>query len=379
MTFKDFDFPKESIARKTRSIMNNQRILVVDDDKEFVLNLKNSFMEINSGYYVLESNDGRNALEILENAKIDILVLDVQIPELNGLQLLTRLTEKGIWLPAIVVTDSNINEREGALRDFGIVEFIKKNQLPEQIAVKIDEVIKQSEKKDTINNIGLPSILQLIEMDKRTGVLSIQIGKDIERLFFNNGKLMDIQVKGLNTEDSLEAFLQSFYEEREISIVYIDHHREKKVNMSLMQMVMEASRIKDEKKLTRDKAKPGTNKSDAAKNEYLQALSGMLNSFKEVERFVISSQHGEVLAALPKNYDEDILSASIYLWIVGSTFGDMLGVGDPDNLVCYFKAGKRFVMKHNDYVITIDLSDITKYSAFKEKLSQRLNKMGNMS
>lgn len=355
--------------------MSKYTVLIVDDDQDIVLVLKESISEMSGDYDVLTAHDGNDALDIIENERLGLVILDVRLPGIDAFRLMSTLREKGIWLPIIIMTGANIDENDSRLIDFGIVDFIKKPFLPEKVVIRIDEIMKNKEKKDLIKNLSLPSILQLIEMEKRTGLLGIKIENEQGRIFFKNGRLMDVQVKGLSSEDALEKFIHSLYEDREISIQYIDHKKDRKINMSLMQIVMEASRIKDEKGVVETKTRDDEKGGEPEKNEYLPVIADLLNSLREVESYIVSNDKGEALAASPENYNEDILNSSIYLSVIGDKFGNDLNLGEPGDLICYLKNKKRLIQKYSEFILIMELTKMTKYSVFREKLNTLLSKL----
>jgi CheY-like chemotaxis protein len=352
-------------------MMNKQTILIVDENKELVQSFIENMGEINPNYTVKTASDGKTALQILEGEKIDIVLLDTQIPVMNGIQLLSELKDRWIWVPVVIITDSYTIEKNPKLRDFGIIDFIKKPFFPENIVIRIDDIIKNRDKKDVIKNLGLPPIMQLIEMEKRTGILTMKIGDKNGRFFFKDGKAMDIEIKGLTTGAALEAFINSLYEDREINIEYIDHRKDKKIDMSLLEMVMEASRIKDERKM-----QPGNDHPGFENGKYLSGLINLLDSFKEVENFIITDTKGEVLASSPENYDKDVLNSNIYLWLIGDTLKNALDCHELHNVIINLKNKKRFIRSYKDYLIILNLAEMTKFSFFKEKLNEEIMKIG---
>ncbi|NIM12566.1 MAG: response regulator [Candidatus Aminicenantes bacterium] len=352
-----------------------QRILVVDDDMDMVRSLKENLLEMSDTYDVKTSDDGKNALEILGKEKLDLVILNIRIPGINGLRILTELHNKGIWLPIIITTDSNLNEKNGILKDFGIVDLIKKPFRAEEIVIKIEEIMRNREKKDLIKNFSLPSILQLIDMEKRTGILTIKIGKENGRLFFKDGKVMDIEVKGFSREEALQEFINYLYEDRDINIEYINHRKDKKINMTVMEMVMEASRIRDEIKKSPGSAGLAAEKKKIANDDKLPIITGLLHTLKEVESYMVADAEGEMLTASTGNYNEDVLNSSFYLWVIGDKIGDDLKLGKPANFICHFKAGKRLIKKYKDYIIILELTKMTKTLVFKEKLNKHFNQL----
>jgi hypothetical protein len=154
------------------------------------------------------------------------------------------------------------------------------------------------------------------------------------------------------------------------SIEYINHRKEKKVKMTLMQIVMEASRLKDERKKTRENTELELKNEKISRSEELVVITNLLNSFKEVECFVVADEQGEVLMASPKDYSENVLNLGIYLWVTGEKTGVDLKLGEPFNLVCCCKGKKRLIQKYSDLILILELKEMTKFSAFKEKLSE---------
>ncbi len=355
--------------------MNKQTILIVDDDKESVQTIKESLVLLNSNYTVKGAGDSKEALGIVEQENIDLMILNIKIADVNGQKLLSQLQNKGMWLPIVIIADEKINENNKEFKDFGIIELFKKPFLPEKIVIYIDEIMKKRGKTDLIKNFGLPAIMQLIEMEKRTGIITVKIGNRDARIFVKNGKLMDIKIKGYSTEEALLECMNSLYEDRDINIEYINHWKEKKINMSLMEMVMEASRISDERGLPSKSSEPDTLKLKKPANENLLILIDLLKSLKGVESYIIADVEGEVLAASPEDYSEDVLNSSIYLWVIGEKIESQLNSGEPVDLIYYRNAKKRLILKHREYIIVLDLTEITKFAVFKKKLNELLDKL----
>jgi hypothetical protein len=235
--------------------------------------------------------------------------------------------------------------------------------------------MRNREKKDLIKNIGLPSILQLIEMEKRTGILSIKIDRENGRIFFKEGKVMDLEVKGFSREEALEELINSLYEDREISIEYINHRKDKKINMTLMELVMEASRIKDEKKKDHKPGETGLKNRNIPGPEELAKLVELLDSLKEVESYIVANAEGDVLESSPGVYEENVLNTSLYLWLIGDQMKNDMALGEFANLTCCFKNRKRFMQKYKDYIVILELVEITKFSIFKERLNEHFKQL----
>jgi len=82
-----------------------QKILVLDDEVRIVEILERFLTRM--GYQVLTAYDGEKALEILKSQeKVDLLVLDIRMPKLTGIDVLQELKKTGIKLPIIILSGS---------------------------------------------------------------------------------------------------------------------------------------------------------------------------------------------------------------------------------------------------------------------------------
>ena len=77
-------------------------ILIVEDEEKLA-----RFVELellHEGYQVTKSGNGREALSMTEKERFDLILLDILLPGLNGLEVLRRLMQEGISTPVILLT-----------------------------------------------------------------------------------------------------------------------------------------------------------------------------------------------------------------------------------------------------------------------------------
>ncbi len=109
-------------------LMNTQTILIVDDETDVIQALR--FRLETSGYKVLTASNGRQALEHLEKTKVDLVLSDFMMPEINGLELAERIKSNAAWSEAKLVlfschTEAGIQARA---RDLGALDYLPKMQ-----------------------------------------------------------------------------------------------------------------------------------------------------------------------------------------------------------------------------------------------------------
>lgn len=101
-----------------------QSILLVDDDQEFRKAMKKMFER--SGYSVTLAADGQEALDILSKGTFDLIISDLRMPNLNGMQLMEELQKKGVKIPVIFITAYGEVESYMDLMNLGAFEYINK-------------------------------------------------------------------------------------------------------------------------------------------------------------------------------------------------------------------------------------------------------------
>ena len=99
-------------------------ILLVDDDKEFLKAMKKMFEK--SGYVITLAGDGQEALERLSEETFDLIISDLRMPNLNGLELMEEISREKLDVPVIFITAYGEVESYMDLMNLGAFEYINK-------------------------------------------------------------------------------------------------------------------------------------------------------------------------------------------------------------------------------------------------------------
>ncbi len=133
--------------------MNKKRVLIIDDDPE-IGNLYREFLE-GEGYLASCCNDGSEAVIQLEKEKFDIVLLDIQMPGMDGFKVLSSIENKGI--PVIIITAfGTVENAVRALRS-GASDFLVKPFSLEELSLAIER---------NIGNNGVASEISRLKMIK---------------------------------------------------------------------------------------------------------------------------------------------------------------------------------------------------------------------
>jgi signal transduction histidine kinase/CheY-like chemotaxis protein len=123
--------------------MAGETVLAVDDREDSLKFLQEYVLEPN-GYKMIKARNGLEALEIIAKRKIDLVISDLVMPKMGGLELLESLQEKGLDLPAILMT---FHGSEGtAVRAFrlGARDYIMKPFAIDEMINAIDRALTES-------------------------------------------------------------------------------------------------------------------------------------------------------------------------------------------------------------------------------------------
>jgi adenylate cyclase len=124
------------------------RLLVVDDNKVYRLLLARSLEQ--QGHTVAMAEDGRRALEMLNAERFDIVLLDIQMPEMNGYQVLERLASNKSLRNIPVIITSSLDEIDGIARciEMGAEDYLFKPLNPVLLRARINASLEKKRLRD---------------------------------------------------------------------------------------------------------------------------------------------------------------------------------------------------------------------------------------
>ncbi len=126
-------------------MQQNQRILVVDDEKNIRLTLGQTLEMV--GYQVQTAVNGEDALKQLAVGAFDLILLDLRMPGMDGMQVLQQIVEERPELRVIVVTAHGTVETAVEAMKIGAVDFIQKPFAPQEIRSLVAQVLDQSQRR----------------------------------------------------------------------------------------------------------------------------------------------------------------------------------------------------------------------------------------
>ncbi|MCL3778981.1 response regulator transcription factor [Prolixibacteraceae bacterium JC049] len=136
------------------------KILLAEDDIDLG-NVLSQFLEI-SGFEVLLARDGKEGLELFNHNKVDICILDVMMPEMDGFTLGKHIRKQNETVPFIFLTARNQKDDILTGLKLGADDYITKPFEVEELVLRIQNILKRSQKSEP-ENLELHSICLLFD------------------------------------------------------------------------------------------------------------------------------------------------------------------------------------------------------------------------
>lgn len=183
--------------------MDKITILVVDDESR-MRKLVRDFLE-KEGYMVLEAGDGMEALEIFYEKKVDLLIVDVMMPKMDGWQLCreVRLQSKA---PIIMLTARG--EERDELQGFkiGVDEYITKPFSPKILVARVGALLKRA------NLVSGGVVLEAGAIRLDTGAHTVTINGEEINLSVKEFELLTYFLQNQNIALSREKILNQVWD-----------------------------------------------------------------------------------------------------------------------------------------------------------------------
>lgn len=119
-----------------------RRILVVDDD-EMNLARTRIILKKEKEYEVLVASSGMEALNTLSRGKVDLILLDIEMPKMNGFVTFQRIKESVGEIPVIFLTASGLKDDVVGAIKLGAADYLKKPYLPQELLRRVAQELEK--------------------------------------------------------------------------------------------------------------------------------------------------------------------------------------------------------------------------------------------
>lgn len=270
-----------------------KKLLVVDDEEAVRTTLARALGSGPGAFLVRAAGSGREALDLLAREDVDLVVTDLRMPEMDGLELIAVLRREHPGLP-VIVASGRANAAEEAVKVGSVDCFIKPFSV-DSLRRRATEILAESV-KGRVENINLASFLQLLEIEHKSCSLRVESPGREGQLYFSAGRLIHAVTGDLTGAEA--AFEIVTWEDTDIEISGAPRLRETTIDLPLSFLLMEAMRLHDEA----ERSAPHPGRDFSAVLARAAELDGL------VAALVAAEGTGEVLGVLG-DLDEEACAA----------------------------------------------------------------------
>lgn len=202
-----------------------QTILIVDDEQRMRSSLR--ILLEGNGWEILECRTGGEAVTILKTHSVDLILLDINLPDISGLDVMDWISSNNVSTSVIVVSgDDNIDSAIFALRS-GAAEYVRKPYEPEDIRRKAESILyrrhleashslmtSRLEHSEQMHRFLVESSPDLIFTLDRLGNFSFINGRVESMLGYTRDELIGARYDTIVHEDDIEKAHHAFNERR---------------------------------------------------------------------------------------------------------------------------------------------------------------------
>ena len=203
-------------------------ILVCDDDKDIVEAIEIYLTQ--EGHHILKAYDGEQAIRVLKNNPVDLLIIDVMMPKLDGIRATLKIREKNA-LPIIILSAKSEDTDKILGLNVGADDYVTKPFNPLELMARVKSQLRRytqlgavAEKRENIYQTGG----LMIDDDRK----EVSVDGDVVKLTPIEYRILLFLVRNQGRVFSINQIYESIWEEEAIAAdntvaVHIRHIREK--------------------------------------------------------------------------------------------------------------------------------------------------------
>ncbi len=206
-----------------------QTILVCDDDKEIVEAI--SIYLQTEGFNVFKAYDGNEALKILETNKVDLIIIDVMMPELDGIHATLKIREK-LDIPIIILSAKSEDADKILGLNIGADDYITKPFNPLELVARVKSQLRRYVQLGNIGGSASQAVYKCGGLTINDDNKEVYVDGELIKLTPIEYNILLLLVKNAGKVFSIDEIFEKIWNEEAIGAdntvaVHIRHIREK--------------------------------------------------------------------------------------------------------------------------------------------------------
>jgi CheY-like chemotaxis protein len=189
-----------------------RKILILDDDNDWLTLSREMLAALPSHPEILTANNGKRALSLLESEPVRLLICDLKMPRIDGLQVLSIVRRRYPELRTVVLSALEDDEFRSRAYALGVDLFWIKMEMQRESKLFIEclESLLGRDDEPGFRGIQSKSLMDIIQMEclsRNSTVLRITRGPLVAKLWIQDGDLIDAEAEGARGEAAFRRIL----------------------------------------------------------------------------------------------------------------------------------------------------------------------------
>ena len=228
-----------------------KRVLFVDDDQCFLEMIENLFnMWAKGSWEILLAPTTGKALSLLQERQMDLIVIDLHMPVMDGFQFLKLVHRKYPNMPKAIMTGAVENSYRELCLNNGAELYLQKPAAIDQmesVFTTLNEIVDVQVKEGfsgVLRRVGLQEVLQLECLGTKSSVLEIATQGTKGRIFIRDGNIIHAHIGQKKGEEAFNRLLA--LDSGEFALKPFTEPGEETIQCQWEMLIMEAARVRDE-------------------------------------------------------------------------------------------------------------------------------------
>jgi DNA-binding response OmpR family regulator len=368
-----------------------KKVLIVDDEETLTWSMAKSLSRDRDKYEVEIANNGREALEILGKMPIDLVISDIRMPDINGLDLLVQIKRDFPQTKVIIMTAYGSSDVQKEANKRGSLYYIEKPFEINEIRKLILDLIREKRGfEGKLFDLQLTDIIQMNCLGRVT--TSLVITKDDHRgaIYFNDGEIVHAECDNTEGEEAFYTIL-GWQEGKFVSNIGAFAPRET-ISSPWEHLLMEGVKRKDEASSAGEEIGKGR---EGAKKKATEAVADreggdgkgkegrdtdmprrmckLIMEMPECDGVMVVSKNGNVDAfeSVTEVEEEGVLIA--FLGLFGERVGKFFRMGKLNRIVYGNTPAWKMIFEHGPRYVEIALKKGAEFTRFLASLKKTLD------
>ena len=206
--------------------MKQYNVLVVDDDKEITEAIE--IYLTNEGYNVFKANDGIEALEVIDNNEVHLVLLDIMMPKMDGTRVTVKIREE-LEIPIIMLSAKSEDTDKVMGLNLGADDYITKPFNPLELIARVNSQIRRYTRFSNFKKKEDEIVIGTLVLDKAAKKVSVD-GNEV-KLTPIELKILTLFMENEGRVFSIEEIYERVWNEPAYNVdtvaVHVRHIREK--------------------------------------------------------------------------------------------------------------------------------------------------------